>query len=71
MAIRWCSCALFTTADLPPRWYSACPLFARANLCYSALCSAPHKADYVDCSIMWTIRSGMFRTPYVAWLFGD
>jgi len=38
---------------------------------FSALCSAPHKADYVDRSIMWTIGGGMFRTPSAAWLFGD
>ncbi len=24
------------------------------NAPYSVLCSALHKADYVDCSIMWT-----------------
>ena len=24
------------------------------NVCFSALCGALHKADYVDCLIMWT-----------------
>ena len=28
-------------------------------------------ADYVDCSIMWTVRCGMAWEPCVIWVFGD
>ena len=37
----------------------------------SALCSAPHKADYVDRSIMWTVLCGMALEPCIIWVFGD
>jgi len=36
----------------------------------SVLCSALHKADYVDCSIMWTVLCGMALEPCVIWVFG-
>ena len=28
-------------------------------------------ADYVDRSIMWTVRCGMAGVPCVIWVFGD
>ena len=39
--------------------------------CNSALWSAPHKADYVDRTIMWTTEVGRHRMPCVSWLFDD
>jgi len=35
----------------------------------SALCSALHKADYVDCLIMWSCHSELSREPCTVRLF--
>ena len=38
---------------------------------YSVLCGAPHKADYVDRTIMWTTRMGKSGMGYVVRVFSD
>ena len=38
----------------------------RPSVSSSALCGALHKADYVDCTIMWTTEGLFFRC--LAWL---
>ena len=38
---------------------------------FSALCGAPHKADYVDRTIMWTILSGLCWIACAVRIFGD